>query len=137
MKRAAIVAALWLLALVPAYAQQKSILFDAKHAQTAGNADWTLDEDSCGIAQRYPTPDQAGITASTAETYWSGAFSAMGVDLVKKGLHAGKLVGQVAKVVGGGGGGKPTMAQAGGKEPAKLGEALQIAKELAVEQLGK
>ena len=34
-------------------------------------------------------------------------------DLVKKGLHAGKLVGQVAKVVGGGGGGKPTMAQAG------------------------
>ena len=49
-------------------AQQKSILFDAAHAQTAGNADWTLDEDSCGTAQRYPTPDQAGITSSTAET---------------------------------------------------------------------
>jgi hypothetical protein len=80
-----------LLALVPAYAQQKSILFDAKHAQTAGNADWTLDEDSCGIAQRYPTPDQAGITSSTAETYWSGAFSAMGVDLVKKGFHVESL----------------------------------------------
>src|SRR4029077_15694151 len=91
LKRAAIVAALWLLALVPAYAQQKTILFDAKHAQTAGNADWTLDEDSCGIAQRYPTPDQAGITASTAETYWSGAFSAMGVDLVKKGFHVESL----------------------------------------------
>jgi hypothetical protein len=80
-----------LLALTPAYAQQKSILFDAKHAQTAGNADWTLDEDSCGVAQRYPTPDQAGITASTAETYWSGAFSAMGVDLVKKGFHVESL----------------------------------------------
>ena len=91
MKRAAIVAALWLLALVPAYAQQKSILFDAKHAQTAGNADWTLDEDSCGVAQRYPTPDQAGITSSTPETYWSGAFSAMGVDLVKKGFHVESL----------------------------------------------
>ncbi|HEY6139915.1 MAG TPA: Ig-like domain-containing protein [Thermoanaerobaculia bacterium] len=91
MKRAAIVLALWLLALTPAYAQQKSILFDAKHAQTAGNADWTLDEDSCGVAQRYPTPDQAGITASTAETYWSGAFSAMGVDLVKKGFHVESL----------------------------------------------
>jgi Bacterial Ig domain len=91
LKRAAIVAFLWLLALVPAYAQQKSILFDAKHAQTAGNADWTLDEDSCGIAQRYPTPDQAGITSSTAETYWSGAFSAMGVDLVKKGFHVESL----------------------------------------------
>ena len=49
------------------FAQQKTILFDAKHAQTAGNADWTLDEDSCGTAQRYPTPDQAGITSSTAE----------------------------------------------------------------------
>src|ERR1044071_8891822 len=91
LNRAAITLSLWLLALTPAYAQQKSILFDAKHAQTAGNADWTLDEDSCGIAQRYPTPDQAGITSSTAETYWSGAFSAMGVDLVKKGFHVESL----------------------------------------------
>ena len=48
------------------FAQQKTILFDAAHAQTAGNADWTLDEDSCGTAQRLPTPDQAGITSSTA-----------------------------------------------------------------------
>jgi hypothetical protein len=87
---------LWLsLALValafPSFAQQKSILFDAAHAQTAGNADWTLDEDNCGTAQRFPTPDQAGITSSTAETYWSGAFSAMGVDLVKKGFHVESL----------------------------------------------
>jgi alanyl-tRNA synthetase len=57
-------------------------------------------------------------------------------DLVKKGVHAGRLIGQVAKVVGGGGGGKPTMAQAGGKEPAKLAEALNLAKKLASEQLG-
>jgi alanyl-tRNA synthetase len=64
-------------------------------------------------------------------------LAAVTEDLVKKGLHAGKLVGQIAKVVGGGGGGKPTMAQAGGKEPAKLGEALQLAKNLAAEQLGK
>jgi hypothetical protein len=73
------------------FAQQKTILFDAAHAQTAGNADWTLDEDTCGTAQRYPTPDQAGITSSTAETYWSGGFSAMGVDLVKKGFHVESL----------------------------------------------
>ncbi|HEY2323389.1 MAG TPA: Ig-like domain-containing protein [Thermoanaerobaculia bacterium] len=72
-------------------AQQKTILFDAAHAQTVGNADWTLDEDSCGTAQRLPTPDQAGITSSTAETYWSGGFSAMGVDLVKKGFHVESL----------------------------------------------
>src|SRR6202022_4681644 len=76
---------------IHASAQQKTILFDAGHAQTAGNADWTLDEDSCGTAQRFPTPDQAGITSSTPETYWSGAFSAMGVDLVKKGFHVESL----------------------------------------------
>src|SRR5262249_28401464 len=64
-------------------------------------------------------------------------LAAVTEDLVKKGLHAGKLVGQVAKVVGGGGGGKPTMAQAGGKELAKLSEALQLAKSLATEQLSK
>ena len=58
-------------------------------------------------------------------------------DLVKRGLHAGKLVGQVARVVGGGGGGKPTLAQAGGKEPAKLSEALALARKLALEQLGQ
>jgi hypothetical protein len=74
-----------------AFAQQKTILFEAGHAQTAGNADWTLDEDSCGIAQRFPTPDQAGITSSTAETFWSGGHSAMGIDLVKKGFHVESL----------------------------------------------
>ncbi len=56
-------------------------------------------------------------------------------DLVKKGLHAGKLVGQIAKVVGGGGGGKPTLAQAGGKELDKLPEALDLAKRLVLETL--
>jgi alanyl-tRNA synthetase len=66
-----------------------------------------------------------------------GLIAAVTDDLVKKGLHAGKLVGEVAKVVGGGGGGKPTMAQAGGKDPAKLGEALQLAKKRATEQLAK
>ena len=45
-------------------------------------------------------------------------------DLVKRGLHAGDLVKSVAEVVGGGGGGKPTLAQAGGKDASKLPEAL-------------
>lgn len=74
-----------------AQAQQKKLLFDATHAQTAGNADWTLDEDTCGTAQRFPTPDQSTITAATSETIWNGAFSAMGVDLVKKGFHVESL----------------------------------------------
>jgi len=45
-------------------------------------------------------------------------------DLVKRGLHAGNLVKQVARIVGGGGGGRPTLAQAGGKDATKLAEAL-------------
>jgi len=65
-----------------------------------------------------------------------GLLAAVTDDLVQKGVHGGKLIGQVAKVVGGGGGGKPTMAQAGGKEPEKLGEALALAKELAMRAVG-
>ncbi len=66
-----------------------------------------------------------------------GLLAAVSDDLVQKGLHAGKLVGQVAKVVGGAGGGKPTMAQAGGKEPGKLADALALARQLVAEQLAK
>jgi alanyl-tRNA synthetase len=57
-------------------------------------------------------------------------------DLVKRGLHAGKLVKEVAQVVGGGGGGKPTMAQAGGKDAAKLDEALAKVDSLVSEAIG-
>jgi alanyl-tRNA synthetase len=51
-------------------------------------------------------------------------IAAVTEDLVARGLHAGKLVGSVAKMVGGGGGGRPTLAQAGGKDASKLSEAL-------------
>jgi len=45
-------------------------------------------------------------------------------DLVKRGIHAGELINYVAEPLGGGGGGKPTMAQAGGKDTIKLGDVL-------------
>ena len=45
-------------------------------------------------------------------------------DLVERGLHAGNLARDTAKVMGGGGGGRPEMAQAGGKQPEKVDEAL-------------
>jgi len=50
-------------------------------------------------------------------------------DLVDKGVHAGQWVGAAAQACGGSGGGKPDMAQAGGKQPEKLAEALQAARE--------
>ena len=65
-----------------------------------------------------------------------GLLAAVTDDLVKKGLQAGKLVGEVAKVVGGKGGGRKDMAQAGGNDPAKLAEALALAKKLVSEKLG-
>jgi alanyl-tRNA synthetase len=52
-----------------------------------------------------------------------------------KGAHAGKLIGPIAKVCGGGGGGKADRAQAGGKDPSKLKEAIELAKSLVSEQL--
>ncbi|MBR4253441.1 MAG: hypothetical protein IKQ15_14250, partial [Kiritimatiellae bacterium] len=53
-----------------------------------------------------------------------------------RGIHAGKLVGAVAKVAGGGGGGKPDKAQAGGRQPENLPAALAAAKALISKALG-
>lgn len=51
-------------------------------------------------------------------------------DLIKRGIKAGDLVREVAKIVGGGGGGRPNLAQAGGKDPNKLQDALAIVPDL-------
>lgn len=50
-------------------------------------------------------------------------------DLIEKGFHAGKIIKEVATRCGGGGGGRPDMAQAGGKDPSKLQDALQFVEE--------
>lgn len=57
-------------------------------------------------------------------------------DLVPKGFSAGNMLREVAKVAGGGGGGKPEFAQAGGKDPSKVDEALAKAAELIKAQAG-
>jgi alanyl-tRNA synthetase len=57
-------------------------------------------------------------------------------DLVARGFHAGNLLRDVAKVTGGGGGGKPEFAQAGGKDTEKVPEALARAAELIRAQAG-
>ena len=54
---------------------------------------------------------------------------------MKKGVKAGDVIRQIAPIVDGGGGGRPQMAQAGGKNPAKLDEALAKANELINEIL--
>ena len=62
----------------------KKFLFDASQGETAGNADWVIDEDN-STPQRIPTPLQSTITSGTAETYWTGALSSWGIALAKKG----------------------------------------------------
>ncbi|MCE5185777.1 MAG: alanine--tRNA ligase [Planctomycetaceae bacterium] len=56
-------------------------------------------------------------------------------DLIKKGLSAGDIVKVIAPIVGGGGGGRPQMAQAGGKDASKLDEALEKAREMIAAKL--
>lgn len=86
-----------------AYAQTGTkILFDARKAEMAGNADWVIDADLYNIGtgtggvmqtgkgseanpQRYPTPAQSGVTSTTSETYWKGGLSAWAIAMVKRG----------------------------------------------------
>jgi alanyl-tRNA synthetase len=62
--------------------------------------------------------------------------AAFGPEAVKKGLQAGKVVGAVAKLCGGGGGGKPNFAQAGGRDASQLAAALVEAQNLVRSLLG-
>ena len=64
-----------------------------------------------------------------------GFVAAITPDLVARGLHAGRLVKRVAQVVGGSGGGKPTLAQAGGRDTGRIGEALRLVPDLVEEGL--
>ena len=58
-------------------------------------------------------------------------------DVIAKGAHAGNLIKALAPIVGGGGGGRPNMAQAGGKLPEKIPEALACAKIVTEQQIKK
>jgi alanyl-tRNA synthetase len=103
------------------------------------------------LAQRVEAPDMAALRTQAEQVLTSlgsgvvvfGAeaegkvnlVTAVSKDLTGRGAHAGKIIGIVAKVVGGGGGGRPDMAQAGGKDPARLDEALAQVVELVRQQL--
>ena len=58
-------------------------------------------------------------------------------DLVERGVDAGKLVRGMARIVGGGGGGKPTLAQAGGRDPSRLDDALGQASHMLEEMIAR
>lgn len=91
------------------------------------------------------TPDQLKLIASiikdSGDNYITALASSTGpnqVSLVmgastasvKAGIHAGNLVKEMAQIVGGSGGGRPDLAQAGGKDPSRINEALEKVREV-------
>jgi hypothetical protein len=69
----------------------KRFLFDATKAQTAGNADWVICENTSGTPIRFPNPLQSTVTATTPENYWRGGISAWGIALAKEGHYVETL----------------------------------------------
>lgn len=70
----------------------------------------------------------AVVLGSIPEAGKVSIVAAFSSEVNKKGILAGKFVGTIAKICGGGGGGKPNLAQAGGRDASKLPEALETAK---------
>ncbi|MFE4106567.1 alanine--tRNA ligase [Almyronema epifaneia] len=77
----------------------------------------------------------AVVLGSVPEADKVSLVAAFSPAVVKKGLQAGKFIGAIAKLCGGGGGGRPNLAQAGGRQPEKLEEALAIASQQLLEAL--
>lgn len=78
-------------------------------------------------------PDTIVVLGAVAEGKVNFVVS-VAPELVKKGFHAGKLIKEIAAVTGGGGGGRPDMAQAGGKDASKIQEALMLVDKLVSDQ---
>ena len=77
-----------------------------------------------------------GVILLASENGGKVSLLAMATDgAMKQGAHAGNLIKAVAKLVGGGGGGRPNMAQAGGKNPAGINQALEAGAEELAKQL--
>ncbi len=83
-----------------------------------------------------PRMESGIIVLGSANEGKAGFVVSITKDLVEKGLHAGKLIKQVAAIAGGGGGGQPQMAQAGGKQPDKVPDAVKQAPEIVRSMLG-
>ena len=87
-----------------------------------------------GDNMKAKTDDGVVVIASTADGKVNLIVMA-GDAAQKKGAHAGNMIRAIAGLVGGGGGGRPNMAQAGGKNPAGIDAALKKAAEVLAEQV--
>ena len=77
------------------------------------------------LGDQLKTKIESGVVVIASETDGKVNLIAMVTDdSIKKGAHAGNLIKEISGLVGGGGGGRPNMAQAGGKNPAGIDECL-------------
>jgi len=97
---------------------------DAKALQTAADR------------LRHKLGEAAVVLGSVPKEGKVSLVAAFSPQLNEKGLKAGNFIGDIAKICGGGGGGRPNLAQAGGKDASKLPEALQTAQDQLREKLG-
>ncbi|WP_373480025.1 alanine--tRNA ligase [Geminocystis sp.] len=104
---------------------------DAKSLQSAGEKLQQKLGNSAVILASIPEESEGANGRSSVHL-----VAAFGEKVYKeKQLQAGKFIGEIAKICGGGGGGKPNLAQAGGKDASKVEEALTIAKNKLIEIL--
>ncbi|MEK6636300.1 MAG: alanine--tRNA ligase [Planctomycetota bacterium] len=80
---------------------------------------------------------EMAIVLGTTQNERATIIVALSPHVVKRGLHAGNISKEVAKIIGGGGGGRPDMAQAGGQLVDKLDEALNSAAELLSKKISQ
>ncbi|SHH16462.1 alanine--tRNA ligase [Clostridium grantii] len=107
-------------------------LIDVKGVKVAIKALKDVDGDSLrNLADKIKDKIKSGVVVLGSTQDGKVNFIAMASkDVLDKGVHCGKIIKDVAKIAGGGGGGRPDMAQAGGKNPEKLDEALNSVKNI-------
>jgi alanyl-tRNA synthetase len=112
-----------LLSAAPAYGPGRLVV-----AEIPGASDEQLRNVMNAIGKKSPS---YGIMLGTVDGEKVTFVAGVSDDLIAKGLKAGDWIRETAKIAGGGGGGRPQMAQAGGKDPTKIGEALEKARSFA------
>ncbi|KAF7841684.1 alanine--tRNA ligase, chloroplastic/mitochondrial [Senna tora] len=112
-------------------ASKTLLVGNSKHFRVLVECLDDVDADSLKSAAEYlmetlPDPAAVILGSSPGENKVS-LVAAFTPGIVDQGLQAGKFIGQIAKLCGGGGGGRPNFAQAGGKKPENLASALEKA----------
>lgn len=99
--------------------------------------DGLSDEDLRGVCDILVERVKSGVVILSSKADPKVIFAGKASDdAVKAGVHVGKLIGEVAKICGGGGGGKPNMAMAGGRNPEMVADALKHAAKAIMAVLG-